>query len=73
MGTMYKPFVHPEMLCFLDEQKKIKNLADQQLFRFPWGSGGTTASPQFWMVLLGRDANRGWLNDSVSSSFKFKI
>ncbi|PWA44200.1 phospholipase-like protein [Artemisia annua] len=71
MSTMYKAFVHPEILCFLDEQKKIRKLADQQLYRFPWGSGGTTANPQFWMGLLGRDGKgRGWLSDSVSSYFK---
>ncbi|PWA34899.1 ulp1 protease family, C-terminal catalytic domain-containing protein [Artemisia annua] len=65
MATMYKPLVHPEILCFLDEQKKIRKLADQQLYRFPWGSGGTTANPQFWIGLLGRDGkSRGWLNDS---------
>lgn len=74
MGTMYKAFVHPEILCFLDEQKKIRKLADQQLFRFPWGSGGTAANPEFWLRLLGRDVKgRGWLSDSVCSSYKYKI
>ena len=74
MAMCFKAFVHPEILAFFDEQKKIKDLEDQQLFRFPWGSGGVTANPSFWMALLGRDAGaRGWLCDSVSSSSKYKI
>lgn len=74
MGTMYKAFVHPEILCFLDEQKKIRKLDNQQLFRFPWGSGGTAANPEFWLRLLARDVRgRGWLSDSVCTSYKYKI
>lgn len=64
LSTAYRAFIHPEIMGFLDDQKKIKADEDLQLFRFPWGGGGTVANHHFWLRLFGRESS-GWLTDSV--------